>query len=68
MFNIELIECGLDDTLREIRSDLESVLGRSYSKKQKDEMIYKTLSAVNTLLNIIRVTEVYIDTEDKSDV
>ena len=68
MFNIKLIECGLDDTLREIRSDLESVLGRSYSKKQKDEMIYKILSAVNTLLNIIRVTEVNIDTEDKSDV
>lgn len=49
MLNIELMECGLDDTLKEIKSSLESVLGRSYSKKQKDEVIYKTLGAVNTL-------------------
>jgi len=64
MLNIELIECGLDDTLKEIKSDLESVLGRSYSKKQKDEMIYKTLGAVNTLWYLIGVTETDTDAEE----
>lgn len=33
MLNIELIECGIDDTLKEIKSDLESILGKRYSKK-----------------------------------
>lgn len=62
MLNIELMQCGLDDTLKEIRSDLESVIGKSYSKRQKDAAIYKTLGAVNTIWNMVTVVEVDNDT------
>lgn len=67
MLNMELTSYGLDDTLTGIMNDLESALGRSYSKKQKDEVICKTLGAVNTLWNMIRVIEVSTDTESESD-
>ena len=62
MLNIKLTEYGLDDTIKEIKSDLKSVLGRSYSKKQKDNMIYKTLGAVNTIWNMVQVIEADNDT------
>lgn len=62
MLNIELMQCGLDDTLKEIRSDLESVIGKSYSKRQKDAVIYKTLGAVNTIWNMVQVVEANNDT------
>ena len=35
MLNMELTSYGFDETLKEIINDLESVLGRNYSKKQK---------------------------------
>lgn len=62
MLNIKLTQYGLDDTIKEIISDLESVIGRSYSKKQKDDMIYKTLGAVNTIWNMVQVVETDNDT------
>ena len=65
MLNIELMETGLDDTLRDIKNDLKSVLGSGFSKKQKDEVIYKTLGAVNTLWNLVRVEEFDSDIEDE---
>lgn len=68
MLNMELTSYGFDETLKEIINDLESVLGRNYSKKQKDEVIYKTLGAVNTLWILLQVTEVSDDTESESDI
>lgn len=67
MLSMELIQDGLDNTLRDMRVDLEDVLGKNVSKQQKDAIIYKTLGAINTLWNMIRVTEVDMDTEDKTD-
>ena len=66
MLNIELTEYGIDDTLKMIKNDLESVLGKGYSKKQKDAVMYKTLGAVDTLWNLIQVIEVGADTETES--
>lgn len=67
MLNMELTSYGLDDTLKKIMNDLESALGRSCSKKQKDKAICKTLGAINTLWNMIQVIEVSTDTESESD-
>lgn len=66
MLNIELTEYGVEDTLKEIGEYLESAI-KSKSKKQKNEMIYKALGAINTLYYVIDVTEVDADTESKSD-
>lgn len=62
MLNIKLTQYGLDDTIKEIIDDLESVIGGSYSKKQKDAVIYKTLGAVNTIWNMVQVVEADNDT------
>ncbi len=67
MLNIELIEYGLDEILKEMKEDLESVLGGQFSKKQKDYVICKTMGAVNALYKMINVTEVDVDTESKSN-
>lgn len=57
MLNIKLMECGLDDTLKEMQSDLESVVGTKMSKRRKDEIIYKTLGSIAALWNLITITE-----------
>ena len=67
MLNIELTSWGLDDTLKEIMRDLENVLGNNNSKKRKDEVIYKTLGAVNAIWNMVTVTESNVDTEVESE-
>jgi len=67
MLNIELTSWGLDDTLKEIMRDLENVLGNNNSKKRKDEVIYKTLGAVNTIWNMVTVIESNVDTEVESE-
>ena len=67
MLKIELIECGLDETLREIRENLYSVVGKSSSKKEKDDMIYKAIGALTTLYYTIRVEELDAGTESESD-
>ena len=68
MLNMALRSSGFDDILREIINDLESVLGSNYSKKQKDEVMYKTLGTINTLWMLLQVTEVSDDTESESDI
>lgn len=62
MLNIKLTQYGLDDTIKEIIDNLKSVIGGSYSKKQKDAVIYKTLGAVNTIWNMVQVVEADNDT------
>jgi hypothetical protein len=57
MLGIELVQSGLDDTIKDIREILESALGRDISKNKKDEAINRTLGAIDTVLNMIRVFE-----------
>ena len=66
MLKIELNEYGVEDTLKEISEYLESAI-KSNSKKQKNEIIYKALGAINTLYYVIDVTETDDDKEIKSD-
>lgn len=67
MLKIELHECGIENTLREIKDYLKSAI-ESSSKGYKNEMIYKALGAVNALYYVIDVTEVDNDTENESDI
>ena len=67
MLKIELNECGIENTLREIKDYLKSAIETS-SKKYKNEMIYKALGAVNALYYVIDVTEVDNDTENEPDI
>lgn len=57
MLNIELTSFGLDETLKDIMKDLESVLGGDSSKRRKDEVMYKVLGAVTALWNMVQVVE-----------
>lgn len=57
MLGIELVQSGLDDTIKDIREILESALGRDISKNKKDEAINRTLGAIDTVWNMIRVFE-----------
>ena len=66
MLEIKLNDYGVEDTLKEIGEYLESAI-KSKSKKQKNEIIYKALGAVNTLYYVIEVTEVETDAESESD-
>ena len=69
MLNIELKDNGLDSVLKGIRLDLLSILGRSSSKKKKDEIIYKALGTIDALRNMIEITEVDSGAiEDKSGI
>ena len=63
MLTVELYEYGLRDVLAMIKKDLKSVVGREYSKKEKDEMIYKALGAVNALDDMILVWDTSTDDE-----
>ncbi len=63
MLNIELTSYGLDEILKEIMRDLKSAIGNNNSKKRKDEVIYKTLGAVNAIWNMVQVTEPDVDKE-----
>lgn len=65
MLNIELTLYGVDDTLKEIREDLNSVLGSNISKKRKDEIIYKTIGSVKTLWRLIYVSEEDTDKDEE---
>lgn len=65
MINVELRDNGLDNTLKRIKLDLESVLGKNISKKKKDEMIYKTLGAVDALWDMLWIYET--DSENESN-
>ena len=67
MLNLELTSYGFDEILKEIRIDLESAIDRGVSKKRKDEIIYKTLGAVNALWNMIQVVEVKDIVKDESE-
>lgn len=66
MLEIKLNDYGVEDTLKEISEYLESAIKKN-SKKQKNEMIYKALGAIETLYYVIEVTEVETDTENESD-
>lgn len=57
MLNVKLTECGFEQFLDDIAEDLESVLGKDISKKQKDEMIYKALGAIEVLYQLVIITE-----------
>lgn len=60
MLNIELCQFGVYDTLKYIMEDLKSALEPGTSRKQKEEVISKTLGAVEALYHLI----VIIDSED----
>lgn len=55
MLSIELYEYGLKEVLGDVYKDLNSVLGKEHSKKEKDEKIFKALGAVNALNELILV-------------
>ena len=61
MLNIELSELGVEDVLDDISERLELAI-KSKSKKQKNEIIYRVLGALNTLRFVINITE----TEEQS--
>ena len=65
MLKIELRDCGLDDTLREIIDYLESAIKNKH-KKQKDELMNKALGAIETLYYIINVEEISADIAEES--
>jgi hypothetical protein len=65
MLKIELIDYGLEDTLKKISSYLESAI-KSKHKKQKDALMNKALGAIETLYYIINVEEVNTDVTDES--
>ena len=58
MLKLEILDDGIDNILRDIKEDLYSVVGKSKSKKEKDDMIYKTIGAIRTLYYTIAVREV----------
>lgn len=66
MLKIELTNYGVEDVLREISNYLESAIEKN-SKKQKNEMIYKSLGAIETLYNMINITEIDNDTDCESN-
>lgn len=68
MLNVELLAGGMDDVMRTVLNDLESVLGKKVSKARKDEMIYKTLGVINALWYMLQITETDKDVESTSDV
>lgn len=65
--NIKLTDYGFDDTIETIKHDLESALGNKVSKKRKDEMIYKSLGALDTIWNLL-IIEDHKDEDDESGV
>ena len=67
MLNIKLTEYGVDDTLKDIRENLESALGKQTSKRRKDEMIYRALGAVDALWNMISITEISDNTKEENN-
>lgn len=67
MLNVKLTECGFEQVLDDIADNLESVLGKKVSKKQKDEMIYKALGAINALYQLVLVTDVNSYTKCETD-
>ena len=66
MLKIELNDCGIENVLREIINDLELAIKKN-SKKQKNDIIYKALGKVETLYDVIDITEIDNDTEGESD-
>ena len=67
MLNIELNEHGIGGALIRIREYLEKAT-ESNSKKQKNEMIYKALGAVDTLnymIDIIKVDDDYLNKDQE---
>ena len=64
MLKIELCDYGVEDTLKEISEYLESAI-KATSKKEKNEIIYKALGAINTLYYVINVEEVDDSTATK---
>lgn len=67
MLNVKLTECGFEQVLDDIADNLESVLGKKVSKKQKDEMIYKALGAIDALYQLVLVTDVNSYTKCETD-
>ena len=65
MLKIELAEYGVEDTLKEVSEYLESAI-KCISKREKNNIIYKALGAINALYYVINVTEVSTDTENES--
>ena len=56
MLKIELYEYGFENVISEIKFDLDSAL-RSKSKKKKDELITKSLGAIESLDKLVLVRE-----------
>ena len=67
MLKAELTYYGLDDTLKEIMADLEGAVGKEHSKKRKDEILYKTLGAINAIFNMMRVSEAEPKSDEKEE-
>lgn len=65
MLKIELNDYGVEDTLKGICKHLESAL-KSKNKKEKDELINKSLGAIETLYYIINIEEANSDITDES--
>lgn len=67
MLKIELHDYGIEQVLKNISEYLEEAR-KSKSNKQKNEMIYKALGAVDTLFYVISVVNISNDTEECTDV
>ena len=68
MLDIKLTEYGLDDTLKYMKDRLETAIGKKVSKEYKDNIIYETIGTINTLYNVLQVTEVDSKTKSESDI
>lgn len=67
MLKFELNEYGFDNILNDIREDLGDVLGKSFSKNEKDNAINRAIGAIDALVNICLITEVKPDAESESN-
>lgn len=67
MLKFELNEYGFDNILNDIREDLGGVLGKSFSKNEKDNAINRAIGAIDALVNICLITEVKPDAESESN-
>ena len=57
MLNLELTDYGVYDTIKEIKDELELVVGNKVSKKQKEEAICKSIGALNALWNLVTIND-----------
>lgn len=67
MLKFELYEYGLKSILNDIREDLIDVLGKSFSKNEKDNAINRAIGAIDALVDICLITEVKSDAGSESN-